>query len=237
MAYGDFYPELMSDKGGLQMEYSETQLNCKKYVCGSSKDNAAITYGSTPINTYMIRLAEVYLNYAEACFGTDLTLTAVKTGDIKSDSKVTVTLGTDAVCTDAKALECYNTIRQRAGLAPAKKQFTFDDLRRERRLELCLEGQYWYDMVRWAYYQQQAVMNYITGQMRDTNIPVLWDAETQNLKIDSEKDATNRSVGNVQESIFLLPYPESETVQNPLLKGTPAAYTFTEERITDLFNE
>ena len=237
MAYGDFYPELMSDKGGLQMEYSETQLNCKKYVCGSSKDNASITYGSTPINTYMIRLAEVYLNYAEACFGTDLTLTAIKTGDIESDSKVTATLGTNAVCTDAKALECYNAIRQRAGLAPAKKQFTFDDLRRERRLEFCLEGQYWYDMTRWAYYQQQAVMNYITGQMRDTNIPVLWDAETQSLKIDTEKDATKRSVGNVQESIFLLPYPESETVQNPLLKGTPEAYTFTEERITDLFNE
>ncbi len=37
MAYGDFYPELMSDKGGLTVEYSESQLNCKKYVCGSSK--------------------------------------------------------------------------------------------------------------------------------------------------------------------------------------------------------
>ena len=61
MAYGDFYPELMSDKGGLTVEYSESQLNCKKYVCGSSKDNASISYGNTPINTYMIRLAEVYL--------------------------------------------------------------------------------------------------------------------------------------------------------------------------------
>lgn len=78
MAYGDFYPELMSDKGGLTVEYSESQLNCKKYVCGSSKDNASISYGNTPINTYMIRLAEVYLNYAEACFGNNLTLTANK---------------------------------------------------------------------------------------------------------------------------------------------------------------
>ena len=236
MAYGDFYPELMSDKGGLTVEYSESQLNCKKYVCGSSKDNASISYGNTPINTYMIRLAEVYLNYAEACFGNNLTLTANKTGDIDSDSKISVTLGTNVSCTDDKALEYYNAVRTRAGLAPLKNSFTFNDLRRDRRLELCLEGQYWYDMVRWANFQQQAVMNYITGQMRDTNIPVLWDATAKTLSIDSSKDATNRSIGTVKESIFLLPYPESETVQNPLLKGTPVPYTFTEDRITDLFN-
>ena len=236
MAYGDFYPELMSDKGGLTVEYSESQLNCKKYVCGSSKDNASISYGNTPINTYMIRLAEVYLNYAEACFGNNLTLTANKTGDIDSDSKISVTLGTNVSCTDDKALEYYNAVRTRAGLAPLKNSFTFNDLRRDRRLELCLEGQYWYDMVRWANFQQQAVMNYITGQMRDTNIPVLWDATAQTLSIDSSKDATNRSIGTVKESIFLLPYPESETVQNPLLKGTPVPYTFTEDRITYLFN-
>lgn len=236
MAHGDFYPELMSDKGGLTVEYSESQLNCKKYVCGSSKDNASISYGNTPINTYMIRLAEVYLNYAEACFGNNLTLTANKTGDIDSDSKISVTLGTNVSCTDDKALEYYNAVRTRAGLAPLKNSFTFNDLRRDRRLELCLEGQYWYDMVRWANFQQQAVMNYITGQMRDTNIPVLWDATAQTLSIDSSKDATNRSIGTVKESIFLLPYPESETVQNPLLKGTPVPYTFTEDRITDLFN-
>ncbi|KAA6313107.1 RagB/SusD family nutrient uptake outer membrane protein, partial [termite gut metagenome] len=37
------------------------------------------------------------------------------------------------------------------------------------------------------------------------------------------------------EGIFLLPYPESELVQNPLLKEPPVSYEFTEERITDLF--
>lgn len=236
MAYGDFYPELMSDKGGLTYEYSETQLNCKKYVCGSTKDNSSITYGNTPINTYMIRLAEVYLNYAEAAFGPNLTLTANKTGDITESSKITLTLGANAVCKDAKALEYYNAVRTRAGLNPLKNSFTFEDLRRDRRLELCLEGQYWYDMVRWAYFQQQAVINYITGQMRDTNIPVLWDEDAQSLFIDDTKDATKRSVGDVKESIFLLPYPQSETTQNPLLKGDPVAYTFSEDRITDLFN-
>lgn len=236
MAYGDFYPELMSDKGGLAFDYSETQLNCKKYVCGSSKDHSSIIEGNTPINTYMIRLAEVYLNYAEAAFGSNLTLTANKTGEVAESSKITLTLGTNASCNDPKALEYYNAVRTRAGLNPLKNSFTFEDLRRDRRLELCLEGQYWYDMVRWAYFQQQAVINYITGQMRDTNIPVLWDETTQSLSIDSSKDVTKRSVGDVKESIFLLPYPQSETTQNPLLKGEPVSYTFTEDRITDLFN-
>jgi len=232
MAYGDYYPELMSDKGGLTFEYSQTQLNCKKYVCGSSKDNASITYGNTPINTYMIRLAEVYLNYAEAAFGTNISLTATKSED---DTKVT--LGTNVTCNDPIAFELYKAIRTRAGLSTNGTSFTFDDLRRERRLELCLEGQYWYDMVRWAYYQQQAVLNYITGQKRNTNIPVLWDETTKTLSEDTSKDRTQRSVGDVQTKIFRLPYPESETVQNPLLKGDPIPYTFTENRITDLFNE
>ncbi len=232
MAYGDYYSELMSDKGGLTFEYSETQLNCKKYVCGSNKDNSNITEGSTPINTYMIRLGEVYLNYAEAAFGTSLSLNSGKSAD---DTKVT--LGTNVSCDDPTAFELYKAIRTRAGLTTTGSSFTFDDLRRERRLELCLEGQYWYDMVRWAYYQQQTMLNYITGQKRDTNIPVLWDSATQTLSEDTSKDRTQRSVGDVQASIFLLPYPESETVQNPLLKDAPVPYQFTEERITDeLFN-
>lgn len=237
MAYGDKYPELMSDKGGLTYEYSETQLNCKKYVCGSSKDNSSITEGNTPLNTYMIRLAEVYMNYAEACFDSNLSLTANKSGNIENDSKITLTLGANARCTDPLALEYYNAVRKRAGLAPKNNYFTFNDLRRDRRLEFCLEGQYWYDLVRWSFFQQQSVLNYITGQARDTQIPVEWDAASQSLSINHDQNITHRSIGTVQESIFTLPYPESETVQNPLLKGTPVPYTFNEERITDLFNE
>ena len=33
-----------------------------------------------------------------------------------------------------------------------------------------------------------------------------------------------------------MPFPESEVVQNPLLKEAPVPYVFTEEKITDLFN-
>ena len=211
MAYGDRYEEMQKSNGGYLCEYSETQWNCKKYVCGSSKDNAKITYGSTPINTYMMRLAEVYLNYAEAV------------------------LGNNTSTTDVTALEYFNKLRKRAGVE-LKGAITYEDIRHERRIEFCLEGQYWYDLVRRAYYKQQEVLNYITGQDRGTVIPVIWDAATQTLKEDPDRDRSKRAVGTVDASIFLLPYPESETVQNPLLKEAPVAYSFTEERITDLFN-
>ena len=211
MATGDFYPELKKADGGLLVDYNNQQLNCKKYVCGSNKDNPLIGVGSTPINTYMMRLAEVYLNYAEAA------------------------LGNNASTSDPVALELYNAIRTRAGLQP-RTSFNFDDLRRERRLELCLEGQYWYDMVRWSYYKQQEVLNYIENQQRGILIPVLWDDNTQTLSEDEDRNRTNRAVGDVKASIFKLPYPQSESSQNPLLREDPVPYEFTEERITDLFN-
>ena len=215
MAYGDHYPEIQKANGGYTCEKKASGtvsgIYCKKYVCGSSKDNAKITSGSTPINTYMLRLAEVYLIYAEAI------------------------LGNNPSTDDADAMEYFNKVRKRAGLEP-QNSITYEDIRRERRLELCLEGQYWYDLVRRAYYKQQEVLNYITGQDRGTAIPVVWDADTQTLKRDEDSDETKRAIGDVDSSIFLLPYPESETVQNPLLKADPMPYAFKEDRITDLFN-
>lgn len=79
-------------------------------------------------------------------------------------------------------------------------------------------------------------MNYIKNQQRDVNTPVLWNSETQTLSVDESRDPSSRSIGTIDATIFLLPYPESETVQNPLLKAEPVSYEFKEDRITDLFN-
>ncbi|WP_321331607.1 RagB/SusD family nutrient uptake outer membrane protein [uncultured Bacteroides sp.] len=211
MAYGDHYDEIQIANGGYTYDKTDEALNVKKYVCGSTKDNAKISQQDCPINTYMMRLAEVYLIYAEAV------------------------LGNNASTTDEMALKYFNKIRTRAGLEP-KDVITYEDIRHERRMELCMEGQYWYDLVRRAYYKQQEVINYIKNQQRDVITPVLWDENSQTLTIDDSRDPGNRSVGTIDESIFLLPYPESETVQNPLLKADPVSYEFKEDRITDLFN-
>lgn len=211
MGYGDKYPEISIAAGGYVYEKTTQALNVKKGVVGSTKDNPLITRMSSALNTYMLRLAEVYLNYAEAI------------------------LGNNNVTTDAEALTYFNKVRTRAGLAP-KSSISYEDIRHERRVELCMEGQYWYDLVRRAYYKQQEVMNYITNQNRGVNIPVLWDQKTQTLSEDASRSRSSRPVGTIQPSIFLLPYPESEVIQNPKLKDTPVPFKFTEERISDLFN-
>jgi hypothetical protein len=215
MGYGDHYPEINKANGGLTYNRnvsgnSSTTLNVKKGVTGSNKDNPAIGRMNSALDNYMLRLAEVYLNYAEAI------------------------LGNDASTTDVNALKYFNDVRTRAGM-PAKASITWEDIRYERRVEFCMEGRYWYDLLSRAYYQQQEVINYIKNQNRGTITPYLFSAPN-NLSIDPETDPGNRAVGEVTPAIFLLPYPESELIQNPKLADPPVPYTFTEDRITDLFD-
>lgn len=210
MSDGDFYPEINKANGGYTVDHENTYVNVKKGVVGSTKDNPDISRQNSALNTYMLRLGEVYLNYAEA------------------------TLGNNASTTDATALMYINTLRARAGLSE-KTSLTYEDIFHERRVELCMEGQFWYDLVRRAYYKQQEVINYITAQNRDNIVPFTYDGETNSVSIDDTRDAESRAIGAVDTSIFLLPYPESELVQNPLLREAAVPYEFTEERITDLF--
>ncbi|MEE2770882.1 MAG: RagB/SusD family nutrient uptake outer membrane protein [Bacteroidota bacterium] len=208
MADGDFYPEISQANGGYLVEHENTYVNVKKGVVGSNKDNQSISRMNSGLNTYMLRLGEVYLNYAEAV------------------------LGNNGSTSDATALMYVNALRERAGLAP-KTSLTFEDIFHERRVELCMEGQFWYDMVRRAYYEQQEMLNYIDDQGRETVSPFNYDEENNRVEVDDTRDAAPRAIGQIDESIFLLPYPESEVVQNPLLRDAPVPYDFTEERITD----
>ncbi|WP_245583655.1 RagB/SusD family nutrient uptake outer membrane protein [Salinimicrobium xinjiangense] len=208
MADGDFYPEINKANGGYLVEHENTYVNVKKGVVGSNKDNPAISRMNSGLNTYMLRLGEVYLNYAEAV------------------------LGNNSSTSDATALMYVNELRERAGLEP-KSSLNFEDILHERRVELALEGQFWYDLVRWSYYEQQEVINYIDNQERAVIIPFTYNAATNTVTIDETVDAGTRAVADPDPSIFFLPYPESEVVQNPLLREAPVPYEFTEERITD----
>ena len=210
MADGDFYPEISKENGGYTVDHENTYVNVKKGVVGSTKDNAAITEQNSALNTYMLRLGEVYLNYAEAV------------------------LGNNTSTSDASALMYVNALRNRAGLENLTN-LTFDDIFLERRIELCMEGQFWYDLVRRSYYKQQEVIGYIESQNRDEVIPFTYNNETNETTFDDTRDIQTQAIGTIDEGIFLLPYPESEVVQNPLLGQPPVPYEFTEERITDLF--
>lgn len=210
MADGDFYEEISKSNGGYTVDHSADYVNVKKGVVGSNKDNSKITRMNSSLNTYMLRLGEVYLNYAEAA------------------------LGNNSSTADATALSGVNKLRLRANVG-TKSSLTYNDIIHERRVELCMEGQYWYDLVRRAYYKQQEVINYITGQDRGTIVPILYDSAANAVSVDASRSNSSRSIGVIDETIFVLPYPESELIQNPLLRENPVPYTFTEERITDLF--
>ncbi|WP_264537909.1 RagB/SusD family nutrient uptake outer membrane protein [Flavobacterium sp. N1736] len=210
MGDGDFYPEINKANGGYTVDHANEFLNVKKGVVGSTKDNPKISRMNSALNTYMLRLGEVYLNYAEAA------------------------LGNNATTADALAIDGVNKLRIRAGLTP-KTTLTYADIIHERRVELCMEGQYWYDLVRRAYYKQQEVINYITAQNRGTIVPILYDSATNAVSVDPARSNDARSIGVIDATIFTLPYPESELVQNPLLRESAVPYQFTEERIKDLF--
>ncbi|WP_026729606.1 RagB/SusD family nutrient uptake outer membrane protein [Flavobacterium denitrificans] len=210
MGDDDFYPEINKANGGYTVDHGKDFLTVKKGVVGSTKDNAKTTRMNSGLNTYMLRLGEVYLNYAEA------------------------TLGNSTSTADANAVNAINLLRYRAGL-DLKTTLTYADIIHERRVELCMEGQYWYDLVRRSYYKQQEVINYITAQNRGTIVPILYDTATNSVSIDASRSSSPRSIGVIDATIFLLPYPESELVQNPLLRENPVPYQFTEEKIKDLF--
>ncbi len=206
MPRGQHYPELNAAAGGYTQD-NTNQCYVKKGVVGTSKDNDGKSGRmNSALNTYMLRLAEVYLIYAEAI------------------------LGDNASTSDAEALLYFNKVRERAKM-PTLTSITWNDIFYERRIELAMEGQFWYDLVRRSYYKQQEVLNYMNNQ--DRAAQYTYDKETHTTTLENED---SRPVETATAARLKLPYPESEVVQNKLLKEPPVAYQFTEGKITDLFN-
>lgn len=207
--YGEFYPELYKKGGGYTYGVTETgylgKCNIKKYVIGTNDDNGVSYKQSSGLNTQMLRLAEVYLNLAEA------------------------TLGNDASTADATALMYFNKVRTRAGVA-TKASITYDDLKYERRIELALEGQYWYDLLRRSYYQQQEVINYMNNQERNAGYE--WD-DTEDCQYAKASEGTGVATAEVKH--LLLPISDVDKGKNKYLNEDPISFTFTEDKITDLY--
>lgn len=145
-SYGESYPELSTDPTDPYI-YGETEspgnqgANIKKYVIGTKKVNGFSEPNNSGVNTYMLRLAEVYLNYTEAVLGNDESTTDV---------------------------EYFNKLRTRAQV-PTKSSVSYEDIRHERRVEFAFEGLYWFDLVRRSYYEEQEVINYVNSQHRNAS--------------------------------------------------------------------
>lgn len=213
-SYGESYPELSADPSdpyvyGVTESAGSQGANIKKYVIGTKKVNGFSTVNNSGINTYMLRLAEVYLNYAEAV------------------------LGNAESTTDADALKYFNMLRNRAGVQ-AKSKLTYEDLRHENRVEFAFEGLYWYQLVRRAYYKQQEVINYVNNQNRNASY---YESSTQTYKLSDTYVAPGPSVATATAKSLTLPMADTDQAKNPYLKTdangniTTVKYEFGEREV------
>ena len=215
-SYGEVYPELSTDHAKPYI-YGESEsagsqgANVKKYVVGTNAVNGISVNNNSGVNTYMMRLAEVYLNYVEAA------------------------LGNSATTTDATALSYFNALRARAGVAP-KSKIGYEDIRHEFRVETAFEGLYWYFLVRRGYYQQQEVVNYVNNQFRNASY---YEESTHEYKLSDTYTAPGPSVSIATAASLTLPMPDTDQTKNPLLKPDSngnietVVYEFGEREVSD----
>lgn len=107
-----------------------------------------------------------------------------------------------------KGLAYVNEVRQRAK-APAHTSIDLDKIKLERRVELCMEGQRFMDLVRWG---DAAKVLGTQGQ----------NIETIDLNFQLIKDpASNPNYGFKAGRNELLPFPKKEIDQNPNITQNP----------------
>lgn len=216
MTAGDHYPEIRKADGGytyqlvgrdpndpnIVLEGAAPVLNnAKKYIVGSAADNdgRVSTGQATAINQYMLRLADVYLTYAEAA------------------------LGAAGSSTDGQALTYLNTVRQRAGL-PARSSFTFEDILHERRVEFGFESMYWFDIKRAYYRDAAATLAELNAQQREITYQRDFspNAPDENT-IEGYIVVPPPSPILIAAQHMWMPIPASEIVTNALLAPTAPA--------------
>jgi hypothetical protein len=204
MLPGDNYPELDADNGGTPVptgnfNSGNDHAYIKKYVIGSPKDNGGGAELAVYENTYMLRLAEVYLIYAEAI------------------------MGNSASTTDPTALQYFNAVRARAGIAPATS-ITFDSVFQEKKIEFAFEGLEWYDWVRWSYFAPSKALAYFSNQDRGHH-NIVYNTGTSNPKTYTVTYTT--TTYPVTAATMYLPWPETELEQDPSLLKTPVPFDFS----------
>jgi len=219
MMYTDYFPYFWRDKGGFTATWDDannvagatfgcgTGANCVKHIVGNTEDHKA-EYGSsslrmaTSLSTHLIRLADVYLIYAEAV------------------------LGDQASTSDPEALRLFNAVRQRGiPTAPAETELTFMKIFNERRLEFACEGDNWYDYVRLHYYNPELAKELINKQERGTytNLREYYMDEVAQDQV----TLNTFKVGLTDDSKFFLPFPSGDINVNKHLLEDPVEFDFT----------
>ncbi len=135
---GRYYSYVKSEEGGYT--YNHNWVQVKKGVVGTKADcNGHLAMMASPMNTNIMRLADVYLIKAEAILG-----------NAESTS-------------DPEGLAAINTVRQRAKVKPLTS-YDFNTLIRERRIEFCVENCNWFDMVTWYRWKPQFMLDFFNNK-------------------------------------------------------------------------
>ncbi|MGM9791989.1 MAG: RagB/SusD family nutrient uptake outer membrane protein [Candidatus Cryptobacteroides sp.] len=228
MMFGDKYEYLWQDHGGLDMyqfyynpDYATgtngawccpTGANYAKHLYGNNNDHvlALGVEASRMCNqlpTHILRLSDVYLVLAEAAF---------LTGD------------------SATALEYVNKVRGRAN-ASLYEDIDFEKIWKERRLELALEGDRWFDYVRRSYYDMDACCaellaqrrsgwsgdlltafkNFVIGDDGNYAGPGAHSWDVSAVVYLSQGMEGCADLTNVTPEMFTLPFPTEDAVLNP----------------------
>lgn len=214
-SYGESYPELSATAEPYVYGKTESPgnqgANIKKYVIGTKKVNGFSEPNNSGINTYMLRLAEVYLNYVDAA------------------------MGNDNETNDPDAIKYFNLIRSRAKM-PTKSAVSYEDLRHEFRVEFAFEGLYWYQLLRRAYSHQQEVVNYLNNQYRNASY---FEASTNSYVLSDKYVAPGPDVDVATASDLTLPMSDTDQTKNPKLKPdtngniSTVAYGFGDREVNE----
>jgi hypothetical protein len=239
--------------------YNKKHCQLKKWVVGTKADcSGHLAQMASPLNTYIMRLADVYLIKAEAV------------------------LGNDDTTSDPRGLAAINAIRARAKVDEMYTSYGFEELIKERRKEFCMEFNNWYDMVTWYRWKPQYMLNYFNNKQHrafminqgdvlynedrsisyrafpnrqtspwyfydDTINPrgCYWndcmrEGDTENVLKTKEQgyvydvDALARAQDGydpvtLNETNIFMPYPEADVIRNPYFKEPAQNYDFGDE--------
>ena len=222
MMYNDYYPLFWRHKGGFKNTWDAktnvaeavpgvgTGANCVKHIVGHIEDHKAETGGiasanmATNLSTHLLRLADIYLIYAEAV------------------------LGNNVSTSDAEALRLYNAVCKRSIKTwTDKTSLTFREIFDERRRELACEGDNWFDFVRLHYYKPKLAKDYLNEQERGSynNLEDFYKGKKK--KEDVTLNTFKLSISD--DKLFTLPFPENDQGMNPNLRPdvAPADFDFS----------
>ena len=212
MMFGDHYPYFWRESGGFTATWDNdnnvagatfgvgTGANMVKHIVGHYLQDHKAEAGvpsqrmATNLATHILRLADIYLIYAEAI------------------------LGNQSSTSDADAVNAFNKVRLRANPNGGVSSITFNDIFDERRRELAGEGDNWYDYVRLSYYNPQETLNKLNAQERgyyEGDLAGYYKGTTNDVPTVTANSSFKLSLTKISE--IKLPFPDTDLDVNPNL--------------------